>query len=293
VLISGGSSGTGLALAKKAHRLGATVVAGGRSQDRLAALAAELGGDRFHPFIADLTDESAVGKQLDSLLAQGVRPTDLVHSAAGGFEPVTRRLVRRCVALRRVPQDQLAAALDSARHEVEEWVAETIEGAMSINRDASRAFIDQVAARLPAGGSVSVYSGLWSTFYGRTPTPGFYRGIAESKLALEEWLEQRASSLAERGITTAIISGHIITDTSMGELIDRFLVPLMSEAQQARFRSYYITTADMVRATITVLVEAPGHAERGRLVRTYVIGPGQILDELAPSTPALADLIPL
>jgi len=293
VLVTGGSSGTGLALVREAHRLGADIIAGSRSLDRLAAVSDEVGGARFHPFVADLTDERAVNGQLQALAKRGLRPTDLVHSAAGGLEPVVRQLVRRCVALRRVPEAQLAASLESARSEVRQWVDASREGAMRVNYEAPRTLFDQLAPRLPTGGSITFYSSLWSTFYAQAEVPGFYRGIAESKLALENWLASRSAAWAERGITTAIISGHIMSDTNMGELIDRFLVPFMPAEQQARFRSFYVTTADMVRATIPVLVNAGHHDARGRLVRSYVVGPSQIVDHLSADTPALADLIPL
>jgi len=292
VLVTGGSNGTGLALAREAHRLGAAVVVGSRSAERLATISQELGGTRFHPFVADLTDEQASKMALRALAAGGVRLTDLVHSAAGGFEPVVRRLVRRCVALRRVPADELPAAFDAARSEVMPLVAASLDGAMKVNFTAARALIDEVAGSLPSGGSIIVYSSLWSSFYGRAPVPGFYRSIAESKLALESWFAGRAPDLAERGITTAIVSGHIILDSGTGGLIDRFVVPLMPPAAQARFRSYYITTEDMVNATIAVLSEAERAPGRSML-NSFLIGPHQILDDLPADTPALADELPL
>jgi NAD(P)-dependent dehydrogenase (short-subunit alcohol dehydrogenase family) len=290
LLVTGGSSGTGLALVREAHRLGADVIAGSRSTERLAAISEELGGTRFHPFVADITNEAAVSVALGSLAETGLRMTDLVHSSAGGLESVVRPLVRQCVALRRVPQSDLPDAIEKARSEIAALVAASLDGAMKVNYVAARALIEKVASRLPAGGTLTVYTSLWTTFPSRTPH--FYRSVASSKLALDTWIRERAPAWAERGITTAIVSGHIILDSAMGQLIDRFLVPLMPAEGQARFRSYYITTADMVRATIAVLSK-PEPARSRAMAMSYVIGPHRILDELSADTPALADLLPL
>ena len=290
VLVTGGSSGTGLAVVREAHRLGAEVIAGSRSPERLAALSEELGGERFHPFAVDITDAAAARTALLALAAGGLRPTDLVHSAAGGFEPVVRQLVRRCVALRRVPAGELPAAIESARAEITPLVAASREGAMRVNYTSARSLIEEVATGLPRGGSITVYSSLWTTFF--TRAPGFYRSIAESKGALDRWVEESAPAWAERGITTAIISGHIILDSAMGQLIDRFLAPLMPAPAQTRFRSYYITTEDMVKVTITGISEAAARPGRS-MIWTFLIGPHQVLDDLSEDTPALADLLPL
>ncbi len=56
VFITGASTGIGRACAVEYHRAGAKIVAAARSGDKLDALAAELGRERLHPVVMDVTD---------------------------------------------------------------------------------------------------------------------------------------------------------------------------------------------------------------------------------------------
>ena len=61
VLVIGGSSGIGLAAARRCLADGATVVIAGRSKDRLAAARAELGDpDRLRTIPVDIGDRDQV-----------------------------------------------------------------------------------------------------------------------------------------------------------------------------------------------------------------------------------------
>jgi NAD(P)-dependent dehydrogenase (short-subunit alcohol dehydrogenase family) len=66
VVVIGGSSGMGLALAEKASRSGARVVIASRSQDKLKAAAARIGGD-VHWQVVDTTDEMSVSDLFERL----------------------------------------------------------------------------------------------------------------------------------------------------------------------------------------------------------------------------------
>jgi NAD(P)-dependent dehydrogenase (short-subunit alcohol dehydrogenase family) len=59
VVVIGGSSGMGLAVAENASRSGARVVIASRSQDKLAAAAGRIGGD-VHWQVVDSTKEASV-----------------------------------------------------------------------------------------------------------------------------------------------------------------------------------------------------------------------------------------
>ena len=91
VLVTGATSGIGLACAERFWKEGARVVVTGRRADRLGALAARL-GDRVHPIVLDVRDRGAVAKALAALPAPFAEVDVLVNNAglALGLEPAQR-----------------------------------------------------------------------------------------------------------------------------------------------------------------------------------------------------------
>lgn len=89
-LVTGGSSGIGLAVAQRLLDDGWGVTICGRSADRLAAAAEQLGTDRVHTATADVTDADDVAALLANHDIRFGRLDALVHSAGmGRFGPVT------------------------------------------------------------------------------------------------------------------------------------------------------------------------------------------------------------
>jgi NAD(P)-dependent dehydrogenase (short-subunit alcohol dehydrogenase family) len=291
ILITGGTGATGFAAARELHRLGATVVIGTRRTDRYEAAEQALGGGRVAPFVADLTDRDAVRRALDRLRADGHLITDVVHSAAGGLEPVIRLLMRRLMSLKRLSRPELAAGLEDYRAFIAGPVEESRPFARRVNLEGPSVLFDELAPRLPAGGTMIYYTSLWSSLYGQVPPPDFYVGVAESKHAFEEWMGERSAAWTARGLSPTVVSGHIILDSSLGELIDRHIVPLMPAERQAVARSFFISTGDMVRCTVRLIRCAPPAAP-GQAARVFLDAPGRETTELDPGSPALADPLP-
>ena len=80
-LVTGATAGFGAAIARRLVADGARVVATGRRQDRLDALAAEL-GSALLPFALDVTDREAVAA-LPGALPEGFREIDILVNNAG------------------------------------------------------------------------------------------------------------------------------------------------------------------------------------------------------------------
>jgi 3-hydroxy acid dehydrogenase / malonic semialdehyde reductase len=81
VFITGASSGFGAEMARMFVGHGHQVVISGRRQDRLDALAAEL-GDLALPIVMDVTDKASINEAL-SMLPQSWRPVDVLINNAG------------------------------------------------------------------------------------------------------------------------------------------------------------------------------------------------------------------
>lgn len=88
VLITGATAGFGAAMARKFARQGHKIVATGRRQDRLDALAAELGASVL-PVVMDVTDKASIDSAIAALPAEW-REIDVLINNAGlalGIEP--------------------------------------------------------------------------------------------------------------------------------------------------------------------------------------------------------------
>jgi NAD(P)-dependent dehydrogenase (short-subunit alcohol dehydrogenase family) len=281
VLITGGTGGVGLEAARALRAHGAEIIIGSRDPARYAVAAAELGDQGVHPFIADIADSRQVERQLELMRSSGVEPTDVIHSAAGGMEPLLRDLARLMTSLRKLRGGDLDQAHAAARDELAPLVVGTRELAMTVNCLAPSRLLDQLVPRLPAGGSVTFYSSLWASLYPHPQVPIYYEAVAEAKQALERWLENRAGTWASRRITTAVISANLVLDTRMGYLLDRLCSDLMPSADRERWRSTYVSCSELVEATLDVLGRT-GPDSLGGLVRLYLPGPGAVVDRVGP-----------
>jgi 3-hydroxy acid dehydrogenase/malonic semialdehyde reductase len=91
-LVTGATSGFGLAIARRFVAEGHRVIAAGRRGERLAALVEELGAARVHPVVLDVRDRNAVDAALAALPAE-LAAIDLLVNNAGlavGLEPAQR-----------------------------------------------------------------------------------------------------------------------------------------------------------------------------------------------------------
>jgi len=87
VLITGATDGLGRGLARAAVAAGATVLVHGRSEERIAATVAELGGgDRVRAYRADLASLDEVRRLADDVLASEPRLDVLVNNAGIGSD---------------------------------------------------------------------------------------------------------------------------------------------------------------------------------------------------------------
>lgn len=288
MLVTGGTSGTGLAVAAAVHRLGAEVVIGSRSAESYAEAAARVGSDRVRPFLADMGDAASLDRAVDAI--EKVQLTDVVHCAAGGLEPLLRPLLRATAALKRTePGPEREAAIARQHDEMERLVHENAATAFAVNDQGPRHLLERLASALPAGARIIVFSSLWSEGVRRGDCPAFYWSVAESKTRFEEWLDAKAREWSPR-ISAAVLIGHLISDTSMGKLIDRNLVQFMEPEDAPPFRAGYMTSEEAAQGTIEALTMP---LEPGALRRYYLIGSPKLTQDPDPAIMAIVGRMPL
>lgn len=81
ILVTGATAGFGAAITRRFASAGHHVIAAGRRQDRLEALANEMGQDRIHPLQLDIRDRHAVEAAIASLPAAFASIDLLVNNA--------------------------------------------------------------------------------------------------------------------------------------------------------------------------------------------------------------------
>jgi NAD(P)-dependent dehydrogenase (short-subunit alcohol dehydrogenase family) len=111
VLVTGGTSGLGLAMASALTAAGATVVLTGRSAARAAAVAAELPGAAGLEL--DVRDESSVARAVDQAWSRLGGIDMLVNNAGIGMRTVNPRFMTHPQGFWEVPADGFRAVIET------------------------------------------------------------------------------------------------------------------------------------------------------------------------------------
>lgn len=88
IFITGATAGIGAASARRFAQAGWKVIATGRRKERLDALADELGRDRLHPIVLDVTDEGAMDTAL-AAIPPAFAAIDVLLNNAGLAPPMS------------------------------------------------------------------------------------------------------------------------------------------------------------------------------------------------------------
>ncbi|WP_406193139.1 SDR family oxidoreductase [Kitasatospora sp. NBC_01560] len=206
VLVTGGTSGLGRAVAERFAADGATVLVTGRHAGTVDRTAKELG---VHGLVCDATDPAqvaALGTRLDAFAAPGGRGRlDVLVNAAGGLpEPASGG---------GSPLETLLAQWLSS-------LAQNLLGAVLTTA--------AVQDRLTPGSSVIGIGSIGAERRG-----GSY---GAAKAALGSWNASLSAELAPRGVTCNLISAGFVAGTNFfrGGLTDERRAALVEETQNKR-----------------------------------------------------------
>ncbi len=186
-LVTGATGGIGGAIAKALHNAGATVGISGRNEDKLKALAAEL-GERVHILSADLSAEDAVAtlvKAADEALGQ----IDILVNNAG------------------LTRDGLSMRMND-----EDW-QQVIDVNMTATFKLAKA-VQRGMMKRRTGRIINIASVV-----GVTGNPGQCNYVA-SKAGMIGWSKAMAAEIASRGITVNCIAPGFISTAMTDALND-------------------------------------------------------------------------
>jgi NAD(P)-dependent dehydrogenase (short-subunit alcohol dehydrogenase family) len=188
--VTGGSRGIGAETAKALALAGYDIAIGYQDPKKLKRVnrvieAVESAGREAMPVIGDITTEK--GRWNISNALQGWKPLNaLILNAAGGLE-----------------KDRVDAYPDYA---------------LSINRDAQIALLDDNMCRLAEGSSVVFVTSDWSHKHGEVELPPFdYEPISSSKFLGEMALREKQDELEAVGSRLLVVTAGLVTGTYVGD----------------------------------------------------------------------------
>lgn len=199
-LVTGASRGIGAAVAQLLAERGADIVINYRSKaSRAEEIAANIRatGRRAVLAQADITNESEVGKMMQTVTTHFAQLNLLVLNASGGLE-----------------KDKSA------------------DYAMELNLTAQERLVDMAAPLMQVGGRIVFVTSHLAHFYGRKPVYELYEPIAASKYAGEQSLRARIAQLMDSGISLAVVSGDLIEGTITPKIMERSNRGLISERRE-------------------------------------------------------------
>jgi len=210
ILITGGSSGLGEALAREYAAPGVTLFLSGRDKDRLDAVAeaCRTEGARVHLRVIDVTDQSAMAAWIAE--CDAARPLDLVIANAG---------ISAGTGLGGESAEQIRAIF-----------ATNVDGVFNTVLPAA------AAMRTRQAGQIAIMSSL-ASFRGMPGAPAY----CASKAAVRVWGEGLRGQLAKDGIRLSVICPGFVK--SRMTAVNDFPMPFLMNARKAA----RIMAADLAR----------------------------------------------
>lgn len=237
-LITGASRGVGAAVAQRLAKHGevGTVVINHRDRHKswmahAVAASVEAADCQARVLRADLTDQDETRAMVEALRDELGRVDWLVLNASGGLEP---------------------------------WVDP--DYAMRINLRAQIDLVDLVLPLMPVGARITFVTSHWAHL--ERYESNVYSNVARSKRAGELALRRYARELAVHGVALAVVSGDIISDSTIAVMLDR-LNPGWIQARVDRVGKLP-DTADFAESIVAVTTPDTPLLPPGQVYTAYV-----------------------
>ncbi|MEJ7705053.1 MAG: SDR family oxidoreductase [Geodermatophilaceae bacterium] len=208
VVVSGGGTGIGLAVAQSFAEAGDQVVVIGRRADVLDRAVGAIGSDRAWRVVADLTEPDGARAAAAAVLARHGRVDVLVNNVGGNVEIG-------------VPEESVAGLEGVARHWLGNFRSNVLTAVLL-----TEALADMLCegARVVLISSIAAYRGSGSGSY------------AASKAALHPYAYDLASRFGPRGITVNVVAPGYVAETEFfgGDLSAERVRTLIDQTKTGR-----------------------------------------------------------
>jgi uncharacterized oxidoreductase len=212
ILITGGTSGIGLELAKQLQQRGNVVIVTGRDQDRLDAARRALPG--LHTFRSDVSDPNAIAVLHDSVLA-AFPALDVLINNAGIMRNIDLQRSRDLNDLTREIEINLSGPLRMIQQFLPHL--KTRKGALIVNVSSGLAFVPMPASPIYCGSKAALHSYTQSL---RVQLAGSGVTVVELAPPLTEtplYRDEFAGVTAGNGMDVKVLAGRAIKGIEAGK----------------------------------------------------------------------------
>lgn len=312
VFMTGGSQGTGKKVLFDLVGLGAHVTATSRYPEKIRKIVTEVKtaqekGEissevdvekQITPLQVDFQNKWSVKRAVQELATthDGKRFKAEVNVQAGGMEAYSRRLMEMMINLQKIKKEQgdkaFIEARDRMQRDLAKWVIDAMPVAMCVNYFGPTLMLDGLieAGVFYEDAKYVNFASVWTDAevvdpelqkeQGRPEIPLWYRTVSTSKKLHDSEIhsDEGRTHLEAYGVYPFTVVGQVIEDTLVGKMVNKFILPLLSEENRRRYQESNkpMTTADMSKAVQIMLLSDPNDPELwtpGQPRKLYVLGP--------------------
>lgn len=229
--------------------------------------------DNLHPFIADVTDKSALVTAARSIKKLGTGLTDVIFSHAGGMDGFLPTLIENYLRPIRIilrgsssmykldqeKQHEIRGIMAPMYEQIKIWREEAIPYGITINFEGTFNARNVLMEEFPDGFTGVFINSTWGHLSG---TPGveiplLYDPIDVSKAMVRDRVRENAQRFYDEKAPMGIIIASLVRRTRVGKMFQDFLMPLSLPEQAAAIKASSVNPEDVVEGICRIIESDP------------------------------------